>query len=500
MVRTAIVLLPGMSTAEALASDWKSTLSLTGRATLTDNVDLAPSGQQEADLYFTVTPSISAIREGARLRASFNYSPSLTAYASDTSAQWTNALSATGNLEAVKDFFFVDASAVVSQTFLSPFGALPADVGLQTGNRTETYGLSVSPYIKGTFGSQGTYEVRNRVAYTDNDVSAASSSTYVYWLARASSPFARRWNWTLEATHSLTSTSDRPDQTSSIGRAILTYEVHPDLSVNLRAGYETNDYGLTDQTNAIYGLGMNWAPTPRTNINGYVEDRFFGTGYRLSATHRRRLSSISIYGSRDVSTYPQQLLFTLPPGDARTLMDAALTARIPDPAQRQAAVEQLLTSTGTPATLFVPTTFYFEQNNLVENVGGSVALLGVRNTVVLAANWQSNQPVSRVSGQLLPPQLTGLNRYNTYGASVTWSRRLTGRTSSSFLVSRYYTEQLDNEDANSTNSLARLQLTTQFTPKTTGSVGIRWSIFDSELGALSSYTEHAVFATVSHTF
>jgi uncharacterized protein (PEP-CTERM system associated) len=231
-----------------------------------------------------------------------------------------------------------------------------------------------------------------------------------------------------------------------------------------------------------------------------VEDRFFGTGYRLSATHRRRLSSISIYGSRDVSTYPQQLLFTLPPGDARTLMDAALTARIPDPAQRQAAVEQLLTSTGTPATLFVPTTFYFEQNNLVENVGGSVALLGVRNTVVLAANWQSNQPVSRVSGQLLPPQLTGLNRYNTYGASVTWSRRLTGRTSSSFLISRYYTEQLDNEDANSTNSLARLQLTTQFTPKTTGSVGIRWSIFDSELGSLNSYTEHAVFATVSHTF
>ena len=61
-------------------------------------------------------------------------------------------------------------------------------------------------------------------------------------------------------------------------------------------------------------------------------------------------------------------------------------------------------------------------------------------------------------------------------------------------------EKLDDPDANSTNTLARFQLTTQFTPKTTGSAGIRWSLFDSELGSLNSYTEHAVFATVSHTF
>jgi uncharacterized protein (PEP-CTERM system associated) len=307
-------------------------------------------------------------------------------------------------------------------------------------------------------------------------------------------------NWTLEANRNDTSTQDRPDESSSIVRAILGYQVNPDLSVSARAGYETNDYGFTDSSNSLYGVGLNWTPTPRTSISGYVEDRFFGTGYQLSASHRRRSSSFSLYGSRDVSSYPQQFLFTLPAGDTRSLMDAALTARIPDPAERAAAVQQLINATGTPAALFVPTTFYFEQNNLVERVGASLSLLGVRNTVVLGATWVKSEPVARISGEPLPPSLATANRYQTYSGSISWSRRLTGKTSSNVLVSRYYTEQLEDTDDNSTNTLVRLLLTTRFTPKTSGSVGLRWSIFDSSLGSLNDYTEHAIFATALHTF
>jgi uncharacterized protein (PEP-CTERM system associated) len=498
--RAAVAALLGMASAACAAGDWRTSLSLTGSATLTDNVDLAPKGQEETDLYLTVTPSIGARREGARLKANVVYAPSLTVYASSAAPDLFNSLYADASLEAVQDFFFVDANASIYQTFLSPFGSFPSDVGLKTDNRTETYTLSVSPYIKGRIGAEGAYEVRNRTTYTADDASLTNASRYVSWSGRASAPLARRWSWTLEGSRDTTYYTDQRDLESNIARLLLTYRVSPDLALTARAGYEHNNYGLTDTNDAIYGVGLTWTPTPRTLVNGYVEDRYFGTSYNLSASHRRRLSAFTLYGSRDVSTYPQQLLFTLPPGDARSLMNAALTARIPDPVQRQAAVQQLLTATGTPNNILAPTTFYTEQANLVDNVGASIALLGVRNSVVLSVNWVKNQPISQISGQPLPPQLQGISRYETYGAAVDWSLRLTARTRSSLLVSRYYTEQLDTPDDNSTNTQARYQLVTQLSRRTTGSVGVRWTEFNSNLARVSDYTEHAIFATASHNF
>jgi uncharacterized protein (PEP-CTERM system associated) len=487
----------------AWAGDWKTSLSLGLRGTLTDNVRTAPSGEEEADLYVTATPAISVSREGSRLQASLTYAPSLTAYASQTeSSQLANSLTANGSLEAISDFFFIDASASISQTFLTPFAALPLDIGTLSENRAEGYGLTVSPYIKSTLGNRVSYELRNRTSYAATDSSLTSGSTNVYWLARASGPLAQRMDWTLEGTRNVYYSNYSNDQNSreeSVARAILTYGLSSELSLSLRGGYERNNYNAPapDIERSFYGLGFSWAPTTRTSLQGYVEDRFFGTGYNFSASHRHRRSAISLYGSRDTSSYPQQL-FALPPGDTRSLLDAALTSQIPDPVKRQQAIEQFLTVTGTPTTLLLPNTFYAEQVNLVETVGGSIALLGVRNTVTLSASWRRSEPVSQFGGTPLPPELAGLERFIFYGTAVNWTYRLTGRTNTNLLLSRYYTEKIDNPEDNSTNTAAVIQLNTQFGPRTTGSVGFRWTQFDS--GLTDGYTEHAIFAAGNHVF
>jgi uncharacterized protein (PEP-CTERM system associated) len=497
------VFVAALPSASAWAGDWKTSLSLGLRGTLTDNVRGAPPGEEEPDLYVTATPALSMSRQGARLKASLTYAPSLTVYASQTeSSQLANSLAATGSLEAVSDFFFVDASAAISQTFLTPFGALPSDIGTLSENRTEAYGLTVSPYIKSTIGDRVSYELRNTTSYAATDSSLTNGTTNVRWLGRASGPLTQRLDWTLEGTRNTyySNYSDNQDSRfESVARALLTYGLSSELSFTLRGGYERNNYNAPapDIERSFYGLGFNWAPTSRTAMQGYVEDRFFGTGYNFSASHRHRRSAISLYGSRDTSSYPQ-LLFTLPPGDTRSLLDAALTAQIPDPVKRQAAIEQFLTATGTPSTLLLPNTFYSEQVSLVESLGGSIALLGVRNTVTLSANWRKVESISQFGGTPLPPELAGLDRYITYGSAVNWTYRLTGRTNTSFLLSRYYTEKIDNPEDNSTNTAARLQLNTQFGPRTTGSVGVRWTQFDSAL--FDGYTEHAIFAAGNHVF
>jgi len=417
-------------------------------------------------------------------------------------SQWANTLSASGNLEAVSDFFFVDASASISQTFLTPFGTLAPDIGTLNENRAEAYGLRISPYIKSTIGNRVSYELRNTTSYAATDSSLTNASTSVGWLARASGPLTQRLDWTLEGTRNTYYSNYSSDQNSryeSVARAFLTYGLSPDLSFQLRGGYEKNNYNAPapDIERSFYGFGVRWAPTPRTSLQGYVEDRFFGTGYNFSATHRHRRTAISLYGSRDTSSYPQ-LLTTLPPGDTRTLLDAAYASQIPDPAKRAAVIEQFLAVTGTPSTLLFPTTYYTERINLLETLGGSVALLGVRNTVTLSVSWTQSEPVSQFGGAPLPPELAGLDRYSTYGVGVNWTHRLTGRTSTSFSLSRYYTEKTDIPDDNSTNTAATLRLNTQLGPRTTASAGVRWSTFHSSLADDS--TEQAIFVTGYHTF
>jgi uncharacterized protein (PEP-CTERM system associated) len=485
--------------APALAGDWKSELALGARATLTNNVNLGPPGQEEADLYFTVTPSIRTSRQGARLQASLSYRPSLTVYASQADAsKVANSLTATGKLEAVSDFFFVDASASISQTFLTPFGTQPPDIGSITENRAETYAASLSPYIKGRFGAAGTYELRNTTAWSATDSSLTEGSVYVRWSGRASAPLSQRASWSVQGSRSTNYFGENDGLYTDVVRALLTYRLAQDLSMTLRVGYEDNNYALNQNTTgAIYGLGATWTPTPRTNVTGFFEKRFFGTGYNFSATHRHRRTAISLYGSRDVRTYAE-LLFELPPGDTRTLLDALLTARVPDPTQREQAIDQFLLISGAPATLGVPTTYYSQRINLVENLGASLALLGVRNSVILSTYWLRNEPVSTLTGQPLPPEFATLERYITYGASANWSYRLTGRSRASFLVSRSYTRRIDVPEDDSTNTLARLELNTLLGPRTTGSIGVRWTQFDAALR--NSYTEYAIFAAGNHVF
>jgi uncharacterized protein (PEP-CTERM system associated) len=487
-----------MRSPSSLAAEWKFTPSIGLRATLSDNVRRTASGEKDPDFYATITPGINIARDGRRLKLNLSYRPSAVLYASSSDQnRWFNSLAAVGNLEAIPNFFFVDATANIAQTFLSPFAPLPIDVGTITENRTETYSASISPYIKGTIGGRTSYQLRYTARYSDSASGAARSATNTSLLGVIGGPLTQRSSWSLQASRQDTKFESRLAYTNSIARLLYTYQVNPDVSVTLRGGYEENNYAFGTTSGVIYGLGAGWAPTPRTEIKGFVENRFFGTGYQLTATHRRRLTAFSLNASRDTSSYPQ-LLFTLPPGDTRSLLDAALTARITDPAQREAAIDQFLSLTGAPETLNAVTSYYSERINLLERISGSVALLGVRNSVIFSLSWWKSDPISAISGQPLPPELAALNSFTTYGGAVNWSYEVTGRSRLNSLVSRYYTQSNVDPNNKSTNTVARVQLDTNVGPRTTTGIGVRRTSYESTFS--TNYIEHAVFAVLNHQF
>jgi len=342
-----------------------------------DNPTLATTDRR-SDLITQITPAIRVDGSGARFKASLNYAPSAIFYAHHSSEDWVaNTLQASGTLEAAEKFFFVDVNGNISQGFISPLGAQPADVTTISSNRVESRTYGISPYVRGQAGRAFSYELRNRNTWTNTNSSALANVHATQWAGRATSPVSL-FGWGLEYDQNeISYTSlDRPAYSSKLFRGRLYFQPDVDLRLSASAGREENNYTQQQQSYYIRGVGALWKPGPRTTAELEYEHRYFGA-YRLARLeHRTRLSTWTLAYSRNGSNYQQELL-RLPAGDTAALLDAIFAARIPDPAERQAAVEQFMRSSGTPAFLSNPLAFYTQQIFLQERLEASVAIVGV---------------------------------------------------------------------------------------------------------------------------
>jgi uncharacterized protein (PEP-CTERM system associated) len=486
------------------AGEWQPGLRLNGRATLTDNYNLAPSGQEKADLVLSVAPAMSLSREGDRASVFLDYTPTLHAYTTHWSQNYvSHRLNALASLEAVENFFFVDAFAYARPSFVSPF--LPGtdeDVGL-TDNRIQNWSLGLSPYIRGVLGDGYRYLVRNDNIWTATDASALPKQYEMRWHAQLDSPFAgRRYGWTADYRYRSFDSQSGPSYYEQQARLIGRYRVDPDLAVNVRGGYETNDYAVGSYSGPIYGAGLDWTPTPRTLVSGFAEHRFFGTGYEANLSHRTRITSWRLRGSRNTRTY-HDLVFGLPLGDTRELLDATFQSRIPDPIEREQAVEDFIQRSGLPATLSDPLSFYNNRVVVTNAVDATAGLFGVRNALTFTLFYRKNDPVT-AAGQQLPSFLLNNNaELEQRGAILAASHNLSARTAISASVRRTYSVSspttFGGQEIDSTQDVVRVTISDQINPRTGAAAGVRWINFDSEVPS-SSYQEHAVYVAISHRF
>lgn len=471
--------------------------SLAGQATATDNVRLAPSGQRESDLSLQLTPGIRVTGRGARLQVSASYTPSAVAYAhSPDLNRFYNNLSANASLEAIEKFFYIDARATMTQQFLSPFGPKPQDIATSTSNRTEVRSYGISPYFRGQVAGGTSYLLRNDSYWVDPHGGGGLGSYYNDTVGLLENTVSTL-GWGLDYNRTLSRFEGSNSLTNWLARGRLVYRIDPQLTAFASGGYEENNYALADESNATYGGGVTWRPTDRTSIVANWERRFFGDSYLASFDHRTRLTAWSLSASRNISRYPQQA-FALPPGNTALLLDAIFAARIPDPAARQAAVEQFINQAGLPAFLSVPQAFYTEQVFLREPIVGSFAILGVRNTITFTASRASNERIAGTTGTPLPDVFAFSNRFVTYGVSANWSHQVTSLSTLNLFGSW---SRADNEAPtvfSTTQDYIRLTWNTRLSPKTDSALGVRYTIFDSDLNP--GYREAAAFGGLTHRF
>ena len=490
--------------------------------TYTTNVDYTAQGQAKSDFFTEISAGLNISGETGGKRLKINGSIGLGQALYIGRPQNNNIVpnvNVAARLEAIENFAFVDARAVIVPTFSSPFAAQPANIANATQNRYTQQAYSVSPSIRGVFGSNNnlSYQVRDdnlwTVASGFGDTSTAVPNTYVNQFNASLSSPTQPVGWTLDYARSYYDNGLRSASglgqggtftTQSVSLAV-PYRIDPQIQISAKAGAESNQYPLTSSRNLTYGVGGQWSPTDRTQVSGNLDHRFFGAGYSAQISHRLPNVALSASLSRGLSSFPA-LAFSLPAGASiNQYLDLALATRIPDPIERAIAVQQFLARTGLPATLGSPLNYYTASSTLQRSAAMTAVLIGGTNSVSLSLFNVQSEAISD-PGAALPPALRFAQNNTQTGGTVAYSRSFFGRVSlgasASYSRASGKASEANAGNQRSNNSNVSVNLGTPLGAKTNGTASLSYSRSDVSGTTIGAGNTSAVNASVSvnHTF
>ncbi|HPE02182.1 MAG TPA: TIGR03016 family PEP-CTERM system-associated outer membrane protein [Burkholderiaceae bacterium] len=471
------------------------TASIGGNATLTNNSNLSSNATKESDLILSVSPSIGVNYQGGRLSLNGNVGLTALYYVNGTQDNSIfPAIALAGTYEAIDNFLFIDGYVNGNTQFISPFG--PQVEGQNTSNTYTAYNYNLAPYIRGRAWGDVEYFARSDSTWS-NSTQDGFENTYLWAVQASLTRGPRPWGWSLLYNMNRWDGGSRQTFDNNVARLVLTYLVNESLTISARGGYESQSGTLLSSTDVIYGGGLTYRPSPRTDLNGYWEKRFFGDSWNASFTHRLPRTSMSLLTSRDIS-FTTNSLFTVPgTSNVFTSVDALLATRIPNADARAIAARELISRNGLPDTLTSPVQVYTDQLTVQTNYSGILVWSGARNSAALNGFYLRTQGIT-ATGVALPGLLTGINTVQR-GGSVSFSHRLDPLTSLSAVALLQDTVGFAGSAGQFTRTYTyRLQASRQFAPKLSAYAGARYVASDSNVD--NAYNEAAIFAGATYVF
>lgn len=487
-------------TASAWAGEWQITPSISVDEKVTDNVGLTERNR-DGDWITNIAPGINITGTGDRVKLRFDYKLHNLYYANESSRNnRQNSLNATGSLEAIDNWLFVDASARIAQQNRSAFrGSTDTSVDPNnSGNTAETRTYRISPYIKGVFGNAVDYQLRYTDARSSTDAAGIADTETRQWSGRlAGTKTLANFGWSIDANTQHSDFGRGRDTSADLLRGVLTYHYDPQFRLLLIAGREANDYVSADkESHTIRGGGFEWAPTQRTLFSASREKRFFGDSDSITFSHRTAGTAWKYRQTKDTVTSTSQGSSTL--GTYFDLLDSMLSSSIPDPDLRASVVNALLQAQGISPQALLQGGFLTTGVTLQKRRELSFALNGVRNTVTFAATRSESQSLSQGfgSGLFLGTDFADLRSVTQNGVNVNWSHKLTGLSTLTGSVSHLKSEGKGSTSVSTDQTIYSVNFVTQLGPKTNAGLGAR----RTEVDGTTNYTENAVTGLISHRF
>ncbi|WP_018861155.1 MULTISPECIES: TIGR03016 family PEP-CTERM system-associated outer membrane protein [unclassified Thioalkalivibrio] len=470
----------------ALATGWDFTPRVTVGAEVTDNVRLAPRGQEDADLIGHARPGFTLRRDGVRNDTRVDYQLNHRRHLSESSEdRTTHMLRAHNQTEVIQDTFFVDVTASRREQATSLLD--PVGVGGSTPRRNieETSYYSVSPNLQNEFGTFARQDIRytyDERHYHRSNRASSTGNRAEYTLD--SGPLFDQVFWQLAGFYDRLKYEDGLEGEFSEISATLGYHIGRTVRVFGVVGEEFNDYEtLRDENDgSFWEVGVGWTPTPVTSVEARYGERFFGKTRALSATHRSRRHSYGI-------SYTEGITSTRDRREFQFNQLAALEGMTIDELFDQYTLEEIAFLLNNPI---------ITQEALVQ---------GFYLTRSVRANWRydTGRSVVGVTGYQTRREAEfqvgeGLfeDDHRRTGVIAFWELTLGPRTTTELSSGISRTEFLGS-DREDDFFYFRASLNRQFAPDLRGSLAYRYQQRDSN-SRVNEYRENSILALITKEF
>ncbi|AHK80662.1 hypothetical protein M911_07390 [Ectothiorhodospira haloalkaliphila] len=301
--------------ADASANRWDFTPRVSVSQTYTDNVNLASSSDdKESESVSQLNTGFSLSRDGGRTDLSLGYNLQSLAYWGDDSRNTVNhTFSGNSTTELLRETFFVDASASYRERLVDGRDGF-ADDTLTDGNRTGVANYRISPFWRQQFGRFAGGEVRytwDKTDYQDASIGGSGSESNRVQASLNSGPQFTTIGWGLTYSWDQVDFEDGSQTTFESIEGLVRLNLTPQFSVFAAGGEERNDFqrdaGTDDPDDSFWRAGATWLPTPRTSLDAFYGERFFGDTYGLTLNHRFRHATWSVAYSETVDTQRGEL-------------------------------------------------------------------------------------------------------------------------------------------------------------------------------------------------
>lgn len=270
-----------------------------------DNLRLAPEGQEESDFIYTIAPTFRLSTEGDRLTADISYRPQAVFYDTAPEADSVfHVVDATTTTALVRNALFLDATATNFQSIVSPDARVPTGNLPISGNRIDTRIITVRPYWEQSLGFA---DVLAEVTYVDtsyDDVDTTPSGLSVQGNNERRALFDLNNHsqqqgiaWGLGYQYRRLEYDDSIPWDYQQASANLGYWVGGNIRLFVTGGVETAFDNFVDSNldDGFWEAGLQYRPNQRLDVELAVGERGYGDSYRgrLSYQLRRGQTTLS---------------------------------------------------------------------------------------------------------------------------------------------------------------------------------------------------------------
>jgi len=294
----------------AVAGEWSINPSLEAAETYTDNVALAPPGEEEDEWITEVNPALTVIGEGNRADVRLDYRMQNVFYADQTDSSATyHQLAADATGQVVPRTLHVDADTSYAQQLISPADPVPTSNVTVSNNRTDVFTAGVSPYLMHRFGNYAQGQARYRYQRVEYGGESFDSESYITSVYLESGPRFEWWGWRLDGQNQRITYDERPDTRFRQGRGELNVQVAKALQVFGSGGYEENEFeragGQDEPDGTFWEAGFRWNPSRRTSLEAAMGERYYGETKRAQLQHSTRHTTWSLSYREELTTLTQ---------------------------------------------------------------------------------------------------------------------------------------------------------------------------------------------------